>query len=113
MHAMFKTRLLNKIIKNNIRRTCVVSLLTVYANPPAPSSFGGIEALRRYAHKPRKRLVEYLSTVVAGFPNPRLDTPVSLLVWFVCVLRCLCARMLAWPPACVRACISADRRAAV
>ena len=34
----------------------------VYANPRAPGSFGGIEALRRYAHKPRKRVVEYLST---------------------------------------------------
>jgi len=48
---------------------------------------------------------------VAGFPNPRPDTPVSLSVG-LCVLLCLCACMLELPPACVRACISADRRRA-
>ena len=57
--------------------------------------------------------VDYKYTVVAGFPNPRPDTPVSLLVWFVCAALSVCA--YACMAACVCAClyISADRRVTV
>ena len=47
--------------------------------------------------------------VVAGFPNPRPDTPFPRSVGLCVCLRCLCACMLELPPTCVRACISHDR----
>jgi len=33
----------------------------VYVNPRAPGSFGGVEALRRYARKSRKAVDDYLA----------------------------------------------------
>jgi len=52
----------------------------VYTNPRASGSFGGVEALRRYARKSRKAVVDYLARQDAytlhkptriRFPRPR------------------------------------------
>ena len=37
----------------------------IYTNPRASGSYGGIDMLRRYSHKPRKQVVKYLSTLDA------------------------------------------------
>jgi len=52
----------------------------VYVNPRAPGSFGGVEALRRYVHKSRKVVADYLAgqdaytlhkPIRIRFPRPR------------------------------------------
>ena len=43
----------------------LVTMDDIYTNPRASGSYGGIDMMRRYSHKPRKQVAKYLSTLDA------------------------------------------------
>ena len=48
----------------------LVTMDDIYTNPRASGSYGGIDMLRRYSHKPRKQVAKYLSTLCLLYTSP-------------------------------------------
>ena len=56
-----KTTRITETYTTTIKKVGRLLMEAVYTNPRAPGSFGGVDALRRHAHKSRKAVVDYLA----------------------------------------------------